>query len=119
MEDVRDLPGQTVLMKLTHQEELAFAGIPDDGPFFCAVTGVDQYGLWVENKRFVTVEVQDSKGKYIPKTRQKPKRHVVDILFPWRNIQTVVRFAEEDLEGMVGERIGQGDKTIGKIGFIK
>ncbi len=118
MEDARDIAGQTVLMKLTRQEELGFVGIPDDGPFFCKVTAVDQFGLWVENKRFVTIEVRDSKGKYIPKTKQKPERHVVNILFPWRNIQTVVRFAEKDVEKIVGKAIGEGNKNIGKIGFI-
>ena len=117
MEDARDLVDQTVLVKLTSNEGLAFAGIPDEGPFFCKVVAVDEIGIWVENRRFATVEIRNSAGRYIPKRRQKTERHVVNLLIPWRIIHTVVRFQEG---GAVKAAIlGENVCDSGRIGFVK
>lgn len=118
MEDARDITGRTVLLKLIDQEELEFAGISEEGPFFCKVTAIDQFGVWVENRKFVTIEIRDSKGRYIPKAKQKSERHLVNLLFPWRNIQTIIRFSEKDVEKIAGEAIGETEKKTGRIGFI-
>jgi hypothetical protein len=119
MNVIQDLPGTTVLIQLEDQAELGFVGIPDDGPFFCNVVEVDQIGIWVENKRFMTTEIQDTTGAYIKKSRQKPKRHTVHILFPWRIIRTVVRFTEQDAGSIIEEATGGDGATIGRIGFLK
>ena len=118
MEDARDLEKQTVLVKLMNQRELGFAGVPEEGPFFCKVVAVDSFGIWAENKNFITIEVKNSKGRYIPKSKQKPERHVVSVLLPWKDIQTVVMFAEDDVSTLAGEVLGEKAKNSGSIGFV-
>jgi hypothetical protein len=117
VEDARDLVDQTVLVKLTSNEGLAFAGVPDEGPFFCKVVAVDEIGIWVENRRFVTVEIRSSAGRYVPKRKQKPERHVVNLLIPWRIILTVVRFQGE--AAVKAAVLGESACDSGRIGFVK
>lgn len=119
MESIEDLVGQTVLIKLESSEGLEFSGIPDGTPFFCKVEAVDRIGVWVENRKFVTVDIADSKGKFIPKEKQKPKRHVVNMLLPWRNIQIVVMFRGKSAERIVKKLIEGDSKGAGKIGFLR
>ncbi len=118
MQDARDLVGQTALVKLTSNEGLSFVGVPEEGPFLCKVVAVDEIGIWVENKRFVTVEVRSSSGRYVPKNRQKPERHTVNLLLPWRIVQTVVRFQRgEEIEvKKLGEAVACPPE---RIGFLK
>jgi hypothetical protein len=118
MDDSRDLAGSTVLVKLTSNDGLGFIGAPEEGPFFCKVAAVDQIGIWVENRNFVTTEVRDADGKFIPKEEQKPQRHDVNLLLPWRLIQTVVKFADEDTADITKDVLGSEGKDAGKIGFI-
>ena len=119
MEDARDLIGQTVLMKLTSNEGLAFAGVPGDGPFFCGVAAVDEVGIWVKNKSFVTMEIRDGKGRYIPREKQKPQRHEVNILVPWRIVHAVVLFEKGNAVELKGEALGEESPDGGRIGFVK
>jgi hypothetical protein len=119
MNDARDIIDQTVLVKLISHEGIEFAGIEGDGPFFCRVTAVDEAGIWVENKKFMTVELRTSGGRPVPEKKRKPKTHTVNILLPWRNIRTIIKFEDEDADQMNidGEALGSEDQT-GKIGFI-
>ena len=119
MNDARDIIDQTVLVKLISCEGIEFTGIEGDGPFFCKVKAVDEAGIWVENKKFTTVELRDSRGKSVPEKKRKPQKHTVNILLPWRTIQTIIMFEEEDAEqlNIDGEVFGLDDQT-GKIGFI-
>lgn len=119
MDDARDLVDKTVLVKLLHYKGLEFVGVPEEGPFFCRVVAVDEAGLWVRNKNFVTTELSDSTGAVVPKKRRKPERHVVNVLFPWRNIHTVVMFSEDDAEEVVQELIENEKGGAGTIGFVK
>lgn len=119
MEDARDLIGQTVLIKLASNEGLAFAGFPADGPFFCKVVAVDEIGIWAENRNFVTVEIRNSRGSYIPRAKQKPERHVVSLLIPWRTIHTVVKFEEKDAVKAAAEMLGESRTACGRVGFLK
>jgi hypothetical protein len=117
MDDARDIIDQTVLVKLISCEGLEFTGIDGDGPFFCKVKAVDEAGIWVENTKFTTVELRDSKGKSVPEKKRKPQQHTVNILLPWRNIQTVINFEAEDIEKLEAE--GEALEQTGRIGFIK
>jgi len=117
MQDARDLIGQTALVKLTSNDGLSFVGVPEEGPFLCKVVAVDEIGIWVENKRFVTVEIRSSAGRYIPKSRQKPERHVVNLLLPWRIVQTVVRFHKGD--EVEAKKLGEAVCPPERIGFLK
>ncbi len=119
MNDARDLVDKTVLVKLLHYDGLEFVGVPEEGPFFCRIVAVDEAGLWVENKNFITTELSDSTGATVPEKRRKPERHVVNVLLPWRNIQTVVMFSEDDAEGIVQDLIGDEKGGAGTIGFVK
>ena len=119
MEDARDLVGQTVLVKLASNEGLGFAGVPGEGPFFCFVAAVDEVGIWVRNKSFVTMEIRDGKGRYIPRRMQKAERHVVNILLPWRIVHAVVLFEKKDAAGLKGETLGDSSSERGRIGFMK
>lgn len=114
MEDARDLVGCTALVLLGDASDLGFTGIEGEGPFLCRVTAVDEIGIWVENRRFVTVELRDEKGRAVPKARRRPRTHTVDILLPWRNVRTVVRF-EDAAELPPGAELGAGagKRTIG------
>lgn len=117
MNDARDIIDQTVLVKLISYEGLEFTGIEGDGPFFCKVKAVDEAGIWVENKKFTTVELRDSSGKAVPEKKRKPQKHTVNILLPWRTIQTVIMFEDADIE-----KLDVDDETLeqtGRIGFIK
>ncbi|MDD3642613.1 MAG: hypothetical protein PHQ19_04020 [Candidatus Krumholzibacteria bacterium] len=116
MEDARDLVGCTVFVLLEDASGLAFAGIEGEGPFLCAVTAVDEIGMWVRNRRFVTVELRDSRGRAVPKSKREPRISTVDILIPWKNVRTVVRFADE---GAVPEAAGPGAPGgAPAIGFV-
>ncbi len=119
MQDARDIVDETVLVKLKSNEGLTFLGVPEEGPFFCKVVAVDEVGIWVENKKFETMELTDSAGKPVPKSKRKPERHVVNILFPWRDIRSIVRFAEKDAEKMVREMIDKAGSEDRRIGFIR
>ena len=96
MDDARDIIDQTVLVKLTETAGIEFTGIEGDGPFFCRVVAVDEIGMWVENRHFVTVEIRDNDGKDIPTGKRKKELNTVNFLLPWRNVLTVVRFPEKD-----------------------
>lgn len=119
MEDARDLVGKTVLVKLESNEGYTFTGVPEEGPFFCKVVGVDEVGMWVENSNFVTVEIMDSRGRVVPKEKQKAEQHLVNVLLPWRNIQTVVMYEEGEGEKEVKKIIDEAGSDNGRIGFIK
>ncbi len=119
MQDARDLINETVLVKLRDNTGLGFLGVPEDGPFFCKVVAVDEIGVWVENKRFETIELTDSSGRPVPEKKRKPERHVVNILFPWKDIHTIVRFAENDAEKMVKELMEGADEEDRRIGFLR
>jgi len=119
MQDARDLVGRTVLIKLTSNEGLAFAGFPEEGPFFCRVVAVDEIGIWAENRNFVTIEIRNNRGSYIPKKKQKPRRNVVSLLIPWRIIHTAVMFEEEEGLKIAGEMLGEDTPPAGSIGFVK
>ena len=119
MNDARDLINKTVLVKLSSNEEFVFAGVPEEGPFFCKVVAVDEIGIWAENKNFVTIEIKDSKGRFIPKERQEPKKQAVNVLIPWRNISCIVLY-EGSEGGAVAEEIAREagpDDT--RVGFIR
>jgi hypothetical protein len=116
MEDARDLVDQTVLVKLVSNEGLAFIGIPEDGPFFCKVTAVD---VWVENRKFATVEIRDGEGRYVPKRKQKLERHEVDLLIPWRIVHTLIRFRKEGAAKAAADVLGADAKPGSCIGFVK
>ncbi|MCK4549818.1 MAG: hypothetical protein KAU49_06600 [Candidatus Krumholzibacteria bacterium] len=117
MNDARDIIDQTVLVKLISCEGIEFTGIEGDGPFFCKVTAVDEAGIWVENKKFTTVELRDSRGKSVPEKKRKPQKHTVHILLLWRNIQTIIMFEEKDLEKLEVDK--DAIEQTGRIGFIK
>lgn len=119
MDDSRDLIGQTVLLKLTSNEGLAFAGVPVEGPFFCRVTAVDEIGVWAENRNFVTIEIRNSAGGYIPKRKQKAERHSVNLLIPWRIIHTIVKFEETKTLKAEAEVLGEQPPNCTRIGFVK
>ena len=119
MEDARDLIGKTVLVKLESNEGYTFTGVPEEGPFFCKVAAVDEVGMWVENSNFVTVEIMDSRGGIVPKKKQKPEQHQVNVLLPWRNVQTVVMYGEDEGEEVVKKIIDEAASDNGRIGFIK
>jgi hypothetical protein len=119
MEDARDLVNKTVLVKLLSSEGLEFVGVPEDGPFFCRVTAVDEIGLWVENMNFETTELSDSTGTVIPEDRRKTQKHTVNVLIPWRSIQTVVMFPEDDAEEIARDILKDEKGGTGTIGFVK
>ena len=119
MDDVRDIVDQTVLVKLAVTDGIEFTGIEGDGPFFCRVVAVDEIGMWVENRHFVTVEIRDNDGKDIPVSRRKKESNTVNFLLPWRIILTIVRFPEKDQKDFADEVLGEDADGPGRIGFIK
>ena len=120
MNDARDIIDQTVLVKLMSCEGIEFTGIEGEGPFLCKVKAVDEAGIWVENKKFMTVELRDSRGRAMPEKKRKPQKHTVNILFPWRTIQTVIMFEDEDGDSLeIDDEALGADEQTGRIGFIK
>jgi hypothetical protein len=120
MDDARDIIDQTVLVKLFSCEGIEFTGIESEGPFFCKVKAVDEAGIWVENRKFTTVELRDSSGRSIPEKKRKPQQHTVNILLPWRTVQTVIMFEDEDAEQLeIDEEALGSEEQAGRIGFIK
>ncbi len=118
MEDARDLIDQTVLVKLESIEGLEFTGIEGDGPFFCKVVAVDEIGMWVENRNFVTVEIRDKEGRDIPKSKRKKEINAVNFLLPWRNVLTVVKFPDKNAGEFDKDTLGVDSSETGRIGFI-
>jgi hypothetical protein len=118
MDDARDIVGRTIMVQLSSHDGLEFTGIPDQGPFFCKAVAVDEAGVWVENRNFVTIELTDSEGRDIPKSKQRPEKHVVNILLPWRNIRTVVHFPEKDAGDLAGDMLGEKKEKTIRVGFV-
>ncbi|HER44001.1 MAG TPA: hypothetical protein ENO08_06035 [Candidatus Eisenbacteria bacterium] len=119
MDDARDLIHKTVLVKLSNNGEFVFAGVPEEGPFFCRVEAVDEIGVWVENRNFITIEIKDSRGRYVPKEKQEAKKQAVNVLLPWKSITCIVLFAGSEGEAAakrIVEEAGPGDS---RIGFVK
>jgi hypothetical protein len=116
MQDATDLVGCTVFVLLEDASGLEFTGIEGEGPFLCTVNAVDEIGLWVQNRRFVTVELRDRRGRSVSKAKREPRVNTVDILIPWKNIRTVVRFSAEDAPPDV-EGPGRAEGTPA-IGFV-
>jgi hypothetical protein len=112
MDDARDIVGCTVFVLLEDASGLGFTGIEGEGPFLCTVSAVDEVGMWVQNQRFVTVELRDERGRAVPKAKREPRISTVYILIPWRNVRTVVRFADEDA---VPDVDGPGAPAIGFV----
>lgn len=119
MDDARDIIGKTVLVSLVSNGGLDFAGVPEEGPFFCKVVAVDEIGMWVENQNFVTIEVMDAEGRSVPKEKRKQEKHTVNILLPWRNVRAVVAYAEGEGEQVIRKIIEEGGSDNGRIGFVK
>lgn len=116
MQDARDLVGCTVFVLLEDASGLSFTGIEGEGPFLCTVGAVDEIGMWVQNLRFVTVELRDSRGRSVPKSKREPRINAVDILLPWKNVRTVVRFADDDaMPDVEGPGSAEGAPTIGFV----
>jgi len=116
MDDARDLVGRTVFVLLEDASGLAFTGIEGEGPFLCTVDAVDEIGMWVQNRRFVTVELRDRRGRSVPKSKREPQISTVDILLPWKNIRTVVRFADKDaVPDVEGPGSPEGAPNIGFV----
>lgn len=118
MNDARDLINETVLVKLTGNAEYLFAGVPEEGPFFCRVVAVDEIGIWVENKNFVTIEIKDSRGRYVPEEEQEPKKQSVNVLLPWRYISCIVLFAGSEGEAVAQKIVKEAGPDDSRIGFI-
>jgi len=120
MNDARDIIDRTVLVKLESCEGIEFTGIESEGPFFCKVKAVDEAGIWVENRKFMTVELRDSRGRSVPQKKRKPQKHTVNILLLWRNIQTVIMFEDKDGDNLeIDEEALGADEKTGRIGFVK
>lgn len=119
MEDARDLIDQTVMVKLIDTEGLEFTGIEGDNPFFCKVVAVDEIGMWVENSKFVTIELTDCEGRDIPVKNRKKEVNRVNFLLPWRNVMTVVKFPGKEDGDFAPESLVTGEEEQKRIGFIK
>lgn len=119
MDDARDLINETVLVKLSSNGEFVFAGVPEEGPFFCKVVAVDEIGIWVENKNFVTIEIKDAKGRYIPKEEQEPRKQTVNILIPWKSITCIVLYEGSEGAAAVEKIVREAGPDDSRIGFVK
>ena len=68
----------------------------------------------------MTVELRDSSGRSVPEKKRKPQKHTVNILLPWRTVQTIIMFEDKDIEKLdVDEETLGSDAQTGRIGFIK
>ena len=68
----------------------------------------------------MTIELRDSRGRAVPVKKRKPQKHTVNILLPWRMIQTVIMFEDKDGEDLeIDDEALGADEQKGRIGFIK
>jgi hypothetical protein len=102
--------GNKVLIQLHRQayEMLQLQGVESER-FVARVTGLDAFGLWIENPNYCTIPVFTEAGDYIePENRTEECQRAV-LLLQWPMIQTLIQFPDRpDYVGGVDE---------GEIGF--
>jgi|SRR3990172_12564800 len=106
------LIGKQVLLVLQPE---AFKTLDIDGVtgprFYATISGIDAFGLWVEEPDFRITPAYDSNGKYIPAQDRKDEMHKAHFLILWSYVQSIIFFP--DRPGMPS--MAQED---GRIGFI-
>lgn len=87
--------GNKVLIHLHRQayEMLSLQGV-DSEKFIARVSGVDGFGLWIENPNYTTIPVYDDGGEYIVPERRSPVTHRAVVLLLWPYIQTILQFPD-------------------------
>jgi len=93
--NMENVIGKKVIIQLHRQayEMLDLQGIESE-KFVALVSGVDTFGLWIENPHFTTVPVYTDEGEYIPPEDRKEVVHRAIVLLQWPYIQTVLQFPE-------------------------
>ncbi len=87
--------GNKVIIQLHRQayEMLDLQGIESE-KFVARVSGVDSFGLWIENPSYTTTPVYDDAGEYIPPEDREEQVHRAIVLLQWPYIQTILQFPE-------------------------
>ena len=87
--------GNKVIIQLHRQayEMLDLQGIENE-KFVARVTGVDSFGLWIENPHYTTTPVYDDEGEYIPPEDREEQVHRAIVLLQWPYVQTILQFPE-------------------------
>ena len=66
----------------------------DSEKFVARVTGVDTFGLWIENPNYTTTPVYSDDGEYIPPEEREEQSHRAVMLLQWSFIQTIMQFPD-------------------------
>jgi hypothetical protein len=92
---MEDVIGNKVIIQLHRQayEMLDLQGIESE-KFVARVTGVDSFGLWIENPHYTTTPVYDDDGDYIPPEDRQEQVHRAIVLLQWPYVQTILQFPE-------------------------
>ena len=102
--------GNKVLIVLHKQayDLLSIQGI-DSEKFVARVTGVDNFGMWIENPNYTTTPVYTDEGEYIPPEDRREVTYCAVMLLQWSFIQTILQFPDRPAY--------RGGADEGEIGF--
>lgn len=103
---LEELAGKLVLFKFSEE-------IKPDLPLFqiykdevwAIVTGIDDFGIWIENPAYELGIWWDERGNLIPQDKQIQEKFKTNILIPWRYIKGLMNVEDERFHKVKSEKL--------------
>lgn len=101
-----DLKGRLALFKFAEdiRESLPLFQIYKD-EVWAVVTGIEDFGIWIENPSYELGVWWDEEGKLIPPHQQKQEKLKTHIFVPWRYIKALMSVEDERFQRVKSERL--------------
>ena len=103
---VENLIGKLVLFKFSEEirRDLPLFQIYKD-EVWAVVTGVDDFGIWIENPAYELGVWWDENGKIIPEHKQVKEKIKTNILIPWHYIKGLMSVEDSRFQRVKSERL--------------
>ncbi|MDP2923174.1 MAG: hypothetical protein Q8O30_05570 [Candidatus Omnitrophota bacterium] len=100
-----ELEGKLVLFKFSQEirADLSLFQIYKD-EVWAVVTGVDDFGIWIENSAYELGIWWDTKGDLIPPNKQVKEKVKANIFIPWSYIKGLMSVDDERFQTAKSER---------------
>ena len=101
-----DLIGKLVLVKFSEEikGDLSLFQIYKD-ELWAVVTGIDNFGIWIENAQYELGVWWDENGNLIPPDKQIREKVKANIFIPWCYIKALMNVEDERFRKAKSERL--------------
>jgi hypothetical protein len=101
-----DLIGKLVLIKFADEirGDLALFQIYKD-EVWAVVTGIDDFGIWIENAAYELGVWWDENGNLVPPSKQVQEKVKANILIAWRYVKALMNVEDERFRKVKSERL--------------